>query len=169
VQLLFSTGKSFTVDGLRELREFFRGEVRAKLRAVAALSNVELITALLSCNRQLALVGLQLRISNGVVSLLTTEVNNKALAHYLSEQNSRNGISGLTTSTLEVLACIAFRQPISQAEIDADKRGLVVKFRDFGLVEDLIPQESSRSKLSIMAEWHVQTAGMKAFQWTSGC
>jgi hypothetical protein len=54
VQLLFSTGKSFTVDGLREkLREFFREEVRAELRAVAALSNVELITALLSCNRQL--------------------------------------------------------------------------------------------------------------------
>jgi len=34
VQLLFSTGKSFTVDGLREkLREFFRQEVfRARLR-----------------------------------------------------------------------------------------------------------------------------------------
>jgi hypothetical protein len=42
VQLLFSTGKSFTVDGLREkLREFFRQEVRAELRAVAALSNVD--------------------------------------------------------------------------------------------------------------------------------
>src|SRR4029077_10622100 len=119
VQLLFSTGKSFTVDGLREkLREFFREEVRAELRAVAALSNVELITALLSCNRQLALVGLQLRITNGAVSLLTTEVNNNVLAHYWSEQHSRNGISGLTTSALEVLACIALRQPISQAEID---------------------------------------------------
>jgi hypothetical protein len=57
VQLLFSTGKRFTVDGLREkLREFFREEVRAEMRAVAALSNVELITALLSCNRQLASV-----------------------------------------------------------------------------------------------------------------
>jgi hypothetical protein len=44
VQLLFSTGKSFTVDGLREkLREFFREEVRAELRAVAALNNVDLI------------------------------------------------------------------------------------------------------------------------------
>jgi chromosome segregation and condensation protein ScpB len=141
VQLLFSTGKSFTVDGLREkLREFFREEVRAELRAVAALSNVDLITALLSCNRQLALVGLQLRIINGVVSLLTTEVNNKALAQYLSEQNHSNGISDLTTSALEVLACIAFRQPISQAEIDrlfdADKRGLVVKLRDLNLVEE---------------------------------
>jgi segregation and condensation protein B len=65
---------------------------------------------------------------------------NKALAHYLSDQNSGNGISGLTTSALEVLACIAFRQPISQAEIgrlfDADKRGLVVKLRDLKLVEE---------------------------------
>jgi hypothetical protein len=61
-------GKSFTVDGLREkLREFYREEVRAELRAVASLKNVELITALISCNRQLGLVGLQLRILNGVV------------------------------------------------------------------------------------------------------
>jgi chromosome segregation and condensation protein ScpB len=141
VQLLFSTGKSFTVDGLREkLREFFRQEIRAEVRAVAALSNVELITALLSCNRQLALVGLQLRIVNGVVSLLTTVVYNKALAAYLSEQIRATGNSGLTTGTLEVLACIVFKQPISQAEIDrlfnADKRGFVVTLRDLKLVQE---------------------------------
>jgi len=39
------------------------------------------------------------------------------------------------------LACIAFRQPISQAEIDrlfdADKSGLVVKLQDLKLVEEL--------------------------------
>jgi chromosome segregation and condensation protein ScpB len=39
-----------------------------------------------------------------------------------------------------VLACIAFKQPISQAEIDllfdADKRGLVVTLRDLKLVEE---------------------------------
>jgi chromosome segregation and condensation protein ScpB len=110
VQLLFATGKSFTVDGLREkLREFFRQEVRAELRAVAALNNVELITALISFNWQLALVGLQLRILNGVVSLLTTEVHNKALAGYLSEQKLASGNLQMTTATLEVLACIAFK------------------------------------------------------------
>jgi hypothetical protein len=38
VRLLFTTGKSFTIDGLREkLRGSFREEVRAELRAVAAL------------------------------------------------------------------------------------------------------------------------------------
>ena len=83
VQLLFATGKSFTADGLREkLREFFREEVCAELRRVPALNNLELITALLSSNRQLALVGLQLRVINGMVSLITTEVRNKALAQY---------------------------------------------------------------------------------------
>jgi chromosome segregation and condensation protein ScpB len=82
---------------------------------VAALSNVELITALLSCNRQLALVGLQLRIINGVVSLLTTDVRNSAPAAYSSERNAENGISGLTISALEALASVAFKQPISQA------------------------------------------------------
>lgn len=84
-----------TVDGLRgKLREFFPQEVRAEMRAVAALSNVELITALLSCNRQLASIGLQLRIISGVVSLLTAEVHNKALARYLSKQTgSQRGFS----------------------------------------------------------------------------
>jgi segregation and condensation protein B len=141
VQLLFATGKSFRVDGLREkLREFFRQEVRAELRAVAALNNVELITALISFNPQLALVGLQLRILNGVVSLLTTRIESNALAAYLSEQRGASATLQMTTATLEVLACIAFRQPISQAEIDllfdADKRGLVVKPRDLKLVEE---------------------------------
>jgi chromosome segregation and condensation protein ScpB len=76
---------------------------------VASLNNVELITALISCNRQLGLVGLQLRILNGVVSLLTTEVHNKALAQYLSQQRGAIGSLDLTTATLEVLACIAFK------------------------------------------------------------
>jgi chromosome segregation and condensation protein ScpB len=141
VQLLFATGKSFTVDGLREkLREFFRQEVRAELRAVAALNNVELISALISFNCQLAPVGLQVRILNGVVSLLTARIESKALAAYLSEQSGASGTLQMTTATLEVLACIAFKQPISQAEIDllfdADKRGLVVKLRDLKLVEE---------------------------------
>jgi segregation and condensation protein B len=107
---------------------------------VAALNKVKLITALISFQLPARLVGLQLRILNGVVSLLTTRVENKALAAYVSEQGDASGNLQMTTATLEVLACIAFRQPISQAEIDllfdADKRGLVVKLRDLKLVEE---------------------------------
>ena len=62
------------------------------------------------------------------------------MAAYLSEQSRASANSGLTTATLEVLACIAFKQPISQTEIDhlfdADKRGLVVTLRDLKLVEE---------------------------------
>lgn len=53
------------------------------------------------------LVGLQLRIINGVVWLITTEVRNKALAQYLSGQRA-NGIFDLTTAALEVLAYVSF-------------------------------------------------------------
>ena len=111
------------------------------MRAVASLSNVELITALLSCTRQPALVAFRSALSTGwFLASLLTEVHNKALAVYLSEQGTASGSLDLTTATLEVLACIAFKQPISQAEIDilfdADKRGLVVKLRDLKLVEE---------------------------------
>jgi chromosome segregation and condensation protein ScpB len=62
---------------------------------------------------------------------IESRVENKALGQYLSEQTGASGNLQMTTASLEVLACIAFRQPISQAEIDrlfdADKRGLVVK------------------------------------------
>lgn len=141
VQLLFATGKSLTVDGLREkVREFYREEVRAEIRAAAALTNVELIAALLECNQHLEPVGLQLRIVNGVVSLLTTKIESSPLADYLRTQTGASGNPDLTTAALEVLACIAFKQPVSQAEIDqlfaADKRGLVVKLRDLRLVTD---------------------------------
>lgn len=141
VQILFAIGKSLTVDGLREkLRECFREETRAEIRAAAALTNVELIAALLECNARIEPVGLQLRIVNGVVSLLTTRIESDRLADCLRAQTGASGNPDLTTAALEVLACIAFKQPISQAEIDqlfaADKRGLVVKLRDLRLVTD---------------------------------
>ena len=141
VQLLFATGKSFTVDGLRDkLREWFKEDVRADLRAVASLTNVELVTALLECNKTLSGVGLQLRLVNGVVSLLTAQLEGRAMADYLRTQTESSGNLELSATTLEVLACIAFKGPISQAEIDqlfaADKRGMVVKLRDVGLVEE---------------------------------
>jgi hypothetical protein len=55
---------------------------------------------LVSFNWQVALIGLQLRILNGVVSLLTTQVENKRLAAYVSEQSGASRNLQMTTATL---------------------------------------------------------------------
>ena len=141
VQILFATGKNLTIEALRlKLREFFKPEVRPEVRAAAALTNLDLVTALLEVNGTLAEVGLQIRITNGVVSLITSHVDNRGLAEYLRVETEQSGNLVLTTATLEVLACIAFKQPISQSEIDkifaTDKRTLVLKLREIGLVEE---------------------------------
>jgi hypothetical protein len=77
------SGLGACATGAQTLREFFRQEVRPELRAVAAL--------------QLWLVGPQLAILNGVVSLLTSRVENKALATYVSEQSGASANLQLTT------------------------------------------------------------------------
>jgi segregation and condensation protein B len=97
---------------------------------------------------------------------LTTRVENKALAAYVSEQSSASGNLQMTTASLEVLACIAFKQPISQAEIDrlfdADKRGLVVKLRDLKLVEEFAGADG-RLRFATTAEF-LQRFGLASLQ-----
>jgi chromosome segregation and condensation protein ScpB len=142
VQILVATGKRYSIDGLREkLRECFLAEGNPEMRAVASLSNVQLITALLEANKHLEAAGLQLRIVNGTVSLGTTKVENARLNEFIAGERPQGDRAGeLTDSMVEVLACIAFKQPLSQAEIDryfdTDKRGIVVKLREMGLVEE---------------------------------
>jgi segregation and condensation protein B len=83
----------------------------------------------------------------------------------LSEQNLASD-NGLTPAALEVLACIAFKQPISQAEIDrlfdADKRGLVVKLRDLKLVEEFAGADG-RLRFATTAEF-LQRFGLASLQ-----
>ena len=143
VQMLAVTGKRFTLDGLREkLREFYLPEGNAELRAVAAFSNVELLSALLDLNETLAAAGLQVRVVNGLVSLGTVRIDNALLSDYLAKEAPNQGGAGeITPAMMEVLACIAFKQPISQGEIErifgeTDKRAMVARLREMGLVED---------------------------------
>ena len=141
VQILFATSQSLTIDGLRiKLRDFFKSDIRTEFRAVASLTNIDLVGALLKANKILTEIGLQVRIVGGVVSLLTSHVENPNLAEFIRSETHQSGNLDLTTATLEVLACIAFKQPVTQAEIDkifdSDKRTLVLKLRDLGLVEE---------------------------------
>ncbi|MDB6079239.1 MAG: SMC-Scp complex subunit ScpB, partial [Akkermansiaceae bacterium] len=142
IQILMATGKRYTVDGLREkLRELLRMEGNSEIRAVASMSSVELIAALLDANTGLEKFGIRIGISNGQVSLGTTEVEPMALRTYIASLQPVDAGSGdLSQAAMEVLGCIALKQPIAQIEIDhifnADKRGVVGRLREAGLVEE---------------------------------
>lgn len=148
VQMLVATGKAYTIETLREkLREFFLEEGDYEKRAVASMSAVQLITALLEASPQLKALGLQIVISNGTARLMTGRVPNVRLAEFIATQGSSGGgVGELTPAALEVLACIAFKQPISQAEIDrifgdVDKRHLVITLRKMELVEEFAGED----------------------------
>ena len=143
VQILFATGKAYTIETLREkLREFFVGEGDSEKRAVAALSTVQLITALLEASPALESLGLQIRLTNGTAQMFTGRIQNEMLSACIAERvPASSGAGELTQAALEVLACIAFKQPISQGEIDqifgdTDKRYLVSVLRQLELVEE---------------------------------
>ena len=145
VQMLFATGKPYTLETLREkLREFFAEEGDYEKRAVASMSAVQLITAILEAGPQLEALGLQIRLTNGVAQIFTTKIQNERLSAFIAERApvGAAGVGELTPAALEVLACIALKQqPISQAEIDqifgnVDKRHLVSVLRQMELVEE---------------------------------
>ena len=156
VQILFATGQAYTVDTLREkLREFFREEGDYEKRAVASLSTIELVTALLEASPTLAAVGLQIRLVNGTAKLSTIKVENERLSGFLAERSERPGI--FSQAALEVLACIAFKQPICQPEIDClfgntDKRHLVFVLREAKMVEEF-PDEKGRFQFATTGEF----------------
>ena len=120
VQILFATGKAYTIETLREkLREFFVGVGDSEKRAVAALSTVQLITALLEASPTLDALGLQIRMTNGTVQLLTGRIQNEKLSAFIADcVPGSSGAGELSQAGLEVHSCIAFKQPISQGEID---------------------------------------------------
>ncbi len=141
IQILMATGKRYTVDGLREkLRELFRTEGNYEIRAVASMTSVELIAVLLDANQGLEKFGIQIGITNGLVFLGTTQVEPTSLRTFIASQRPTTGTGELSLAAMEVLGCIALKQPLSQTEIDryfkADKRGVVQRLREQGLVEE---------------------------------
>ncbi len=141
VQILTVTGKSYTIETLREkLREFFLEEADCEKRAVASLSALELMTALLEAAPGLECVGLKIRVLNGSAQLTTSRVENEKLREFLAQHVLPSEAGPYSQAATEVLACIAFKQQISQAEIDklfnADKRHVVNVLRESGMVEE---------------------------------
>ena len=153
VQLLFVSGREFSIEGLREkIRELLVQEPDATVRAAASVGSFELLQVLLKTTQKLEKLGLRLDMRAGGVRITTAEVRPPALRNYFAalaeqskteqtgrvgEQEEDNG--PLSTTGLEVLACIAFKQPLSLPEINgyftSDKRSVVLRLQHLGLVD----------------------------------
>ncbi len=163
VQILFVSGREFSLESLREkLRELFVQEPDATVRAAASVGGFELLQVLLKTSQKLEKVGLRLDIRAGSVRITTAEVRPPALRDYFAgiaeqsvgdtgnrapDENEEEG--PLSTAGLEVLACIAFKQPLSLPEINgyftADRRAVVQRLQHLGLVDCRKAGETGRT------------------------
>ena len=163
VQLLFVSGREFSIEGLREkLRELLVQEPDATMRAAASVGSFELLQVLLKTTQKLEKLGLRLDMRAGGVRITTAEVRPPALRQYfaaLAEQIKTEQSGGaadqgeeggpLSTVGLEVLACIAFKQPLSLSEINgyftSDKRSVVLRLQHLGLTDCRTAGENGRT------------------------
>jgi chromosome segregation and condensation protein ScpB len=160
VQILFVSGREFSIESLREkLRELFVQEPDATVRAAASVGSFELLQVLLKTTQKLEKLGLRLDMRAGGVRITTAEVRPPALRNYfavLADQirTQRTGESEgeegpLSAVGLEVLACVAFKQPLSMTEINGyfsgDKRSVVLRLQHLGLVDCRTAGETGRT------------------------
>ena len=171
VQILFVSGREFSIEGLREkLRELFVQEPDATVRAAASVGGFELLQVLLKTTQKLEKLGLRLDMRAGGVRITTAEVRPPALRDYfaaLAEQLKTERTSGsegqeeedgpLSTIGLEVLACIAFKQPLSLAELNgyfsSDKRSVVLRLQHLGLADCRTAGETGRTVWTTTGEF----------------
>ena len=163
VQMLFVSGREFSIEGLREkLRELLVQEAESSMRAAASVGSFELLQVLLKVTQKLEKLGLRLDMRAGGVRITTAEVRPPALRDYFAaladqaragqtaDAASLEGADGpLSTTGLEVLACIAFKQPLSLAELNSyfssDKRSVVLRLQHLGLVDCRTAGETGRT------------------------
>ncbi len=170
VQLLFVSGREFSIEGLREkLRELLVQEADASMRAAASVGSFELLQVLLKTTQKLEKLGLRLDMRAGGVRITTAEVRPASLRNYfsaLADQATEQLVAAggaeeadgpLSTTGLEVLACIAFKQPLSLPEINGyftgDKRAVVHRLQHLGLVDCRKAGETGRTVWMTTAEF----------------
>ena len=155
IQLLFASGRTFSLESLRDkLSELFLPHPDATVRAAASVGGFELVQVLLKASGRLERLGLHLDVRGGTVRLTTAPVEPPALRDYfaLLREEMRGtpapggdaaepyGDGPLGEAALEMLACVAFRQPVGQVEINGyfgnvDKRTVVRRLQHLGLVD----------------------------------
>lgn len=138
-QLLFSRADGLSLERIGDLlRVGFRHCVDPLERAVASLSADERVTAILETNRSLQKVGLRLQLVNGFCRLETLPVRPEAFAALFAE-HCVDYADMVSPAGLEVLAAVAFRQPVDYAQLEAwfdgDKRGQLERLLSLKLIE----------------------------------
>lgn len=161
VQLLFTKPTGYSVERLRQLlREAFVECPNPEERAVASLDTFQILEAVIETNEALHPLGLQIELSSGFARLATSRVQPEKLAAIIGSDPAQQaaGTEGqsISQSTLEVLAAIAIKQPLTHAQLilwfDADKRGQIERLLELGLVERL-KQPDGRVAYATTAEF----------------
>jgi len=139
IQLLFVEG-TLSIDGIRErLRGIFAADPNEQHRPIASVTTAELIEGILEMGRKMEDIGLQVKIINGEATLYAGPVVPGRLQAYLREKTNTSGNPEMTPARMEILGCVALRQPISQGEMDqlfdTDKRSIVNWLVEAGLLE----------------------------------
>ncbi len=143
--LLFVSNKPLTVNQLAKLTGQDHELIYASLRELSELT------------RQTGVVLLN---SNSEYQLATNSANSEIVKNFLNQDLKE----ALTDATTEVLAIIAYRQPISKAEIESIRgvnsqyslRSLLMR----GLIEKVSNPEDSRSSLYKITTEFLQQLGV---------
>lgn len=130
IQVLFVMAEPLTIDDLQKL---LSQAIQAE--GQGTISNGELMALILDEREALRALGLELSLSNGVVDLATAKIENPVIREFLAPTAPSKEFN---STLLQVLVCIAWKQPVTQLEIDGNfgtcKRLAVLKLRNLGMV-----------------------------------
>lgn len=143
IQMLFTSGASFTLNALRsQLSGALRQCGDGQMREAAELNTSEVLESLIEASDSLQALGLQIEIQGGNIRMSTLPVHAQPLHSLLESYAGNRDTSGdLTNTGLLVLSIIAYKQPVSMAEITSllgsDGRYQVDRLRALGLVDSI--------------------------------
>jgi Predicted transcriptional regulator containing the HTH domain len=154
VQMLLICGGPLAVQDMRDAiaEEIFPDNT-------SNLSTVMVLTALLDMAEKLSAAGIELCVESGIARLrpaapLLSDTfamrlhrlyldAARRLAQKISEDEDAGASTpdGLTTTQLEILACVAFKQPIMAVEVErvfgGDKRAVLAKLKSLGFIDTI--------------------------------
>lgn len=111
-------------------------------------------------NNMISHLPIYLHRENGFVCFALKKQYRDAIVPYLKKSRK------LSQSALEVLAYIAYNQPVKKADIDrvrgVDSEGVLYRLRSLGLIKAIVSNEPGRAVLYITTERFLERFGLKS-------